>query len=70
MIQLRVRTEYTFGKTFAPIPRVIERLKAIGCTAAGIVDVDGSWGHVPWFTACKAAGIQRPGLTGPGTLPG
>lgn len=58
MIQLKVRTEYTFGQTFAPISRVIERLKAIGCTAAGIVDSNSTWGHVPWFKACKAAGIQ------------
>jgi len=58
MIQLRLRTEYTFGGTYAPIGRVIERLKAIGCTAAGIVDVDSTWGHVPWFKACKEAGIK------------
>ena len=58
MIQLKVRTEYTFGQTFAPISRVIERLKAIGCTAAGIVDNNSTWGHVHWFKACKAAGIQ------------
>ncbi len=29
MIQLRVRSEFTFGQTFAPIGRLIERLKAI-----------------------------------------
>lgn len=56
MIQLRVRTEYSFGETFAPIPRVIERLKAIGCKAAGIVDAS-TWGHVRWYKACKEAGI-------------
>ena len=56
MIQLRIRTEYSFGETFAPIPRIIERLKAIGCTAAGIVD-GSTWGHVKWFKACKDAGI-------------
>lgn len=58
MIQLKIRTEYTFGQTFAPIPRVIERLKAIGCKAAGIVDLNSTWGHVAWTKACKAAGIQ------------
>lgn len=57
MIQLRVRTEYSFGKTYAPLGRVIERLKAIGCTAAGMVD-DNTWGHVAWFQACTKAGIQ------------
>ena len=58
MIQLKLRTEYTFGQTFAPINKVIERLKAIGCTAAAMVDVNSTWGHVAWFKACTAAGIQ------------
>lgn len=57
MIQLRIKTEYTFGQTFAPIGRVIDRLKEMGVTAAGIVDLNSTWGHVPWFKACKAAGI-------------
>ena len=58
MIQLRIKTEYTFGQTFAPIPRVVQRLKEMGVTAAGIVDNNSTWGHVPWFKACKEAGIQ------------
>ena len=58
MIHLRIKTEYSFGQTFAPIPRVIDRLKAIGCTAAAIVDSGSTWGHVAWFKACRAAGIQ------------
>jgi DNA polymerase III alpha subunit len=57
-VHLRIRTEYSFGNTFAPIDRVVERLKQIGCTAAGIVDKASTWGHVPWYNACKAAGIQ------------
>lgn len=58
MIHLRVRTEYSFGETFAPVDRVIERLKEIGCTAAGMVDINSTWGHVRWYKACKEAGIQ------------
>lgn len=58
MIQLRVRTEYSFGRTYAPIDRLVERLKEQGCTAAGIVDRASTWGHVEWFKACKAAGIK------------
>ncbi len=57
MIHLRLKTEYSFGETFAPINRVIERLKEIGCTAAGMVDKS-SWGHVKWFEECKKNGIQ------------
>lgn len=58
MIQLKIKTEYSFGQTFAPIGRVIERLKGIGCKAAGIVDLNSTWGHVAWFKACNEAGIQ------------
>lgn len=58
MIQLRVRTEYSFGKTFAPLTRIVQCLKDMGCTAAGIVDEASTWGHVKWFNACKEAGIQ------------
>ena len=57
MIQLKVRTEYSFGQTFSPVGRVVERLKDIGCTAAGIVD-GSTWGHVTWFKECNAAGIK------------
>lgn len=58
MIQLKIKTEGTFGATFAPIGRIVERLKQIGCTAAGIVDTNSTWFHVPFYKACKAAGIQ------------
>lgn len=57
MIQLRIRTEYSFGQTFAPIDSVIKRLKEIGCTAAGMVD-NTTWGHVAWFNACTKVDIQ------------
>jgi len=58
MIQLKLRSEYTFGETFAPIDRMVQRLKELGCTAAAIVDKNSTWGHVAWFKACKDAGIQ------------
>ena len=38
MIQLFIKTEYSFGDTYAPMDRVIAHLKEIGCTAAGIAD--------------------------------
>ncbi len=57
MIHLRLRTEYSFGQTFAPIGALIAHLKTMGVTAAGIVD-GSTWGHVEWFTKCTAAGIQ------------
>lgn len=56
-IQLRVRTEYSFGRTFAKLQRVVDRLKEMGVTAAAVVD-NNTWSHVPWFEACTKAGIQ------------
>lgn len=58
MIQLRIRTEYSFGQTYAPLEKLVARLKEIGCTAAGMVDIGSTWGHVKWYKVCKAAGIQ------------
>lgn len=58
MIQLRLRTEYSFGQTFSPIKPLVSRLKELGCRAAGIVDVASTWGHVTWFEECTKAGIQ------------
>lgn len=57
MIQFKVRTEYSFGDTFAPLDRLVECLKEQGCQAAGIVD-GSTWGHVSWHKKCRAAGIK------------
>lgn len=57
MIQFKVRTEYSFGETFAPLDRLVECLKEQGCKAAGIVD-HSTWGHVSWHKKCRAADIK------------
>lgn len=57
MIQLKLKTEYSFGQVYGPIDLMIDRLKDMGCQAAGIVD-SGTWGHVAWFKACQKIGIQ------------
>lgn len=58
MIHLKIRTEFSFGQTFAPIDRVIQRLKEIGCSTAGIVDIDSTWGHMLWHKKCLENGIK------------
>lgn len=58
MIQLRLRSEYSFGQTYAPVQRMVDRLKEMGCQAAGLVDLNSTWGHVAFFDACTKAGIQ------------
>ena len=55
---LNIRTEYSYRCSFGRIANVIERLKELGCTSAGICDRNGTWGHVVWEKACKKAGIK------------
>ncbi len=54
MNQLRIRTEYSFGETFAPLDKIVNRLTALGATAGGIVD-NGTWGHVKWDSKMREA---------------
>lgn len=55
-VVLSIQTEYSFGKTYAPLDKIVSYLAANGVTHAGIVDND-TWGHVKWYNACKAMGI-------------
>ena len=52
MLNLRTRTEYSFRNAFGPIDKVIS---VCGGDAIGIAD-SGTWGHVNFTKACKAAG--------------
>lgn len=54
--QLRVRTGFSFKRAYGHLDDVIERLKEINATAAGIVDA-GTWGHVKYEEAMKKAGL-------------
>lgn len=54
--QLRVRTEFSFRDTFAPVDRVGEALAEMGCPAAGMVD-GGTWGHARWAATAKKRGF-------------
>lgn len=56
-IALKVSTAYSFGAVYGPIKEVVASLAQQGCTAAAMVDSD-TWGHVQWYNACKAAGIE------------
>ena len=57
MIQLRVRTEFSFRQVYGPIPKVVETLAAIGTKSAAIVDPS-TWGHVRFMEACNKASIK------------
>lgn len=57
-VALKVRTEYTFGKVYGPVDRVVQRLKELGTTHAGVVDFNSTWGHVAWDKECRKQGIK------------
>lgn len=57
MIQLRVRTEFSFKNAFGRVDAVAARLAELGCEAAGIVD-GGTWGHVRWAKALSKKSIK------------
>lgn len=52
MINLKLRTEYSFRKAYGPIPKVIA---ASGGDALGIAD-NGTWGHIPFLSECLKQG--------------
>lgn len=55
--QLKVRTEYSYKRCYGSAAEVAKRLKAIGCASAGIVDLNGTWGHVHWEKALQKEGV-------------
>lgn len=73
--QLRIQTGFTFRRAFGHIPDVRKRLDELNCPAAGIVDVDGTWGHERWQRALKSSdvrplyGVALPVPTGPKRAP-
>ena len=52
MINVRLRSEYSFRKAFGPINKVVETTEG---DVMGISD-SGTWGHVAFSKACKKAG--------------
>jgi DNA polymerase III alpha subunit len=57
MPQLRVRSEFTFRSTFAPVAALAARLVEIGAPAAAMVD-GGTWGHSRWAKAGQKHGFK------------
>jgi DNA polymerase III alpha subunit len=54
MINIRLRSEYSFRKAFGPIQKVIE---TAGQKAVGVCDT-GTWGHVTFSKQCKSLGVK------------
>lgn len=57
--QLRVRTEFSFRETYAPVDRVAAAIRELGAPAAAIVD-GSTWGHVRWAKAAAREGGWKP----------
>jgi DNA-directed DNA polymerase III PolC len=55
MINLKNRTEYSFGCAYGKIENV---LAANHGSAAAICDRKGTWGHVAWQKLCKRNGVK------------
>lgn len=56
--QLRIHSEYSFKQAYGSIAKIIERLQAIGCKTAGMVEFGGgTWGHVAWEKEMTKAGL-------------
>ena len=51
-MNLRLRTEHSFGYAIGKVDKV---MSAISTPWAGIADRHGTWGHIRWMRACKAA---------------
>jgi DNA polymerase III alpha subunit len=74
LVQLRVRTEFSFREAFGKIPAVADRLVELDSPAAGIVD-GGTWGHVRWakeLADCRIKplfGMERPLMLESGQRP-
>jgi len=58
MIQLKLRTEYSFRSAYGPIEHVCNKLKQTGCTHAAITDRNSTYGHIQWSRVCKSNGIK------------
>ncbi len=57
MAWLNNRTEMSYRAVYGHIQTVVEANVCNG-DFAGIADLNGTWGHVKWSNACKAAGVK------------
>ena len=48
MIHLALQTEFSFKQCFGHINDVVRTVAEQGCSAAGIADLNNTFGHVKW----------------------
>lgn len=58
MVDVKIRTGYSFRTAAGQVDDVISRLKEIGWQHAPICDRASTFGFVRWTKACKAAGLK------------
>lgn len=55
---LNIKTEYSFGAVYGPVDDIVKLAARRGYKAAGICDLNGTWGFVPWAKACTKWDIK------------
>ena len=57
-VHLHVHTEYSLLDGACRIPKLVQRVKALGQEAVAITDHGVMYGVVDFYKACKAAGVK------------
>lgn len=57
-MHIGLQTEYSFKKCYGRVPDILDKVKSMGHTFAGIADFGNTFGHVTWERECKKRGIK------------
>lgn len=57
-MHIGLQTEYSFKKCYGRVPDILDKVKSMGHTFAGIADFGNTFGHVVWEKECNKRGIK------------
>jgi len=57
-MHIGLQTEYSFGKCYGKVTDILDKIKGMGHSYAGIADYGNTFGHVTWERECKKRGIK------------
>jgi len=57
-MHIGLQTEYSFKKCYGKVPDILDNIKSMGHTYAGIADYGNTFGHVTWERECKKRDIK------------
>ncbi len=58
MVALHTYSTFSFLHGVIPVQKLVERAKLFSLSAIALTDIEGMYGHVPFFKAAKEAGIK------------